>query len=42
MLDEDDGSDRVEPVVNMESIHRIVSASQSFHDVRPAMNKGKY
>jgi hypothetical protein len=39
MFDEED-LEEDKPVVNEESIHRIVSFSQSFCDVRPEIPKG--
>lgn len=40
MLEEED--EDVEPIINMDSIHKVVSASQSFCDVRPDVVKGEF
>lgn len=40
ILDEDEEEDR--PVVNLDSIHRIVSSSQSFIEVKTKLEEGEY
>jgi len=39
VLDEEDDRE-VQPIVNIDSIHKVVTASQSFCDVRTNLNKG--